>query len=107
MYNGRFSQENFFKMVARPWAALLQFPLFWNMIFTGMPQVFSVGISYVLPQVFSPPPYNLTASEIGFIGAGPVAGVVCATLFTSFTSDWVALWFARHNGGVYEVRRIL
>lgn len=72
-----------------------------------MPQVFSVGISYLLPQVFSVPPYNLSAAQIGFIGAGPVVGVLTATLFTSLTSDPVALWFARHNNGVYEVLAFL
>lgn len=103
LWNGRFSHENFFKSLARPWVALLLFPLFWNMVFTGMPQVFSVGISYILPQVFSVPPYNLSPAQIGFIGAGPTTGVILATLFTALTSDRVALWFARHNNGVYEV----
>jgi MFS family permease len=103
LYNGRFSPENPVKMILRPWALLLHFPLFWNMIFTGMSQVFSVGISYLIPAVYGVPPYNLSPAQLGYIGAGPVCGVILAALFSGFTFDRVATWAARHNNGVYEV----
>jgi MFS family permease len=103
LYNGRFSTENPFKMIARPWALLLHFPLFWNMIFTGMSQVFSVGISYLIPAVYGVPPYNLNAAQLGYIGAGPVVGVILAAIFSALTFDPVATWAARRNNGIYEV----
>lgn len=103
LYNGRFSPESPIKLILRPWVLLLHLPLFWNMIFTGMSQVFSVGISFLLPQVYGVPPYNLSPAQLGYIGAGPVVGVIIAAAFSALTFDRVATWAARRNNGIYEV----
>src|SRR5271170_640904 len=103
LYNGRFSPESPIKLILRPWALLLHLPLFWNMIFTGMSQVFSVGISYLIPQVYGVPPYNLNSAQLGYIGAGPVVGVILGAAFSALTFDRVATWAARRNHGIYEV----
>ena len=107
LYNGRFSQENPIKMMLRPWALLLHLPLFWNMIFTGMSQVFSVAISFIIPQVYGVPPYNLSPAQLGYIGAGPVVGVILAGAFCALTFDPLATWAARRNNGIYEVYLLL
>ena len=68
-----------------------------------MSQVFSVGISFLLPQVYGVPPYNLNPAQLGYIGAGPVVGVIIAAAFSALTFDRVATWAARRNSGIYEV----
>jgi hypothetical protein len=68
-----------------------------------MSQVFSVGISYLIPAVYGVPPYNLNAAQLGYIGAGPVCGVILAAIFSALTFDPVATWAARRNNGIYEV----
>jgi len=103
MYNGRFSPENPIKMLIRPWALLLHLPLFWNMIFTGMSQVFSVAISFIIPQVYGVPPYNLSPAQLGYIGAGPVVGVILGAAFSALTFDPLVTYLARRNNGIYEV----
>jgi len=103
LYNGRFSPENPVKMFLRPWALLLHFPLVWNMVFTGMSQVFSVAISFIVPQVYGVPPYNLNPAQLGYIGTGPVVGVILAAAFCALTFDPLATWLARKNNGIYEV----
>jgi MFS family permease len=104
LYSGRFSPESPIKLILRPWAlTFCHLPIFWNMIFTGMGQVFSVGISYLIPQVYGVPPYNLNPEQLGYIGAGPVVGVICGAIFSALTFDRFATWAARKNGGIYEV----
>jgi MFS family permease len=103
LYNGRFSPDSPLKLILRPWVLLLHFPVFWTMIFTGMSQVFSVGISFLTPQVYGVPPYNLNPAQLGYLGAGPVVGVIIAAAFCALTFDRVATWAARRNNGIYEV----
>jgi MFS family permease len=103
LFNGRFSPENPLKMIARPWAlAFLHLPIFWTMIFTGMSQVFSVGISYLIAQVYGVPPYNLNPAQLGYISAGPVVGVILGAAFSALSFDRVARYCARINNGIYE-----
>jgi len=103
LYSGRFSPESPINLSLRPWALFLHLPLFWNMIFTGMSRVFSVGISYLIPQVYGVPSYNLNSAQLGYIGVGPVVGVIRAAAFSALSFDRVATWAARRNSGIYEV----
>ena len=104
LYNGRFSPESPIRLILRPWALLLHWPLFWTMIFTGMSQVFSVGISFLIPQVYGQTTkYNLNPAQLGYVGAGPVVGIIIASAFCALTFDRTVTWAARRNNGIYEV----
>jgi MFS family permease len=104
LYNGRFSPESPITLILRPWALLLHWPLFWTMIFTGMSQVFSVGISFLIPQVYGQTTkYDLNPAQLGYVGAGPVVGIIIASIFCWVTFDSTVTWAARRNNGIYEV----
>jgi hypothetical protein len=102
--NGRFSPESPIRLILRPWALLLHWPLFWTMIFTGMSQVFSVGISFLIPQVYGQTTkYDLNPAQLGYVGAGPVVGIIISSAFYALTFDRTVTWAARRNNGIYEV----
>ncbi|KAJ5665545.1 uncharacterized protein N7477_007993 [Penicillium maclennaniae] len=54
--------------------------------------------SYFLIQ----PPYNFSAAEIGLFNLGGFIGTLLATFTANFLNDWLIVWLARRNGGIFE-----
>lgn len=48
------------------------------------------------------PPYNFTAAQIGLMSLPPFIGSTIGSLVCGPLSDWVILWLARRNKGIYE-----
>jgi hypothetical protein len=72
-------------------AATICFPVLWL-----------VGIGVVLAEIFSAPPYSLTAKGIGYLSTGPIVAAVLANLFIGLISDWSIKTLSHRNGGIYE-----
>ncbi|KAF6809282.1 hypothetical protein CPLU01_15526 [Colletotrichum plurivorum] len=60
-----------------------------------------VASSYILSQIYSPPPYGLNIEQNGFIWAGALVGGLLAMPVGS-VCDWSAAAMSRWNGGFYE-----
>ncbi|KAJ5280025.1 Major facilitator superfamily domain general substrate transporter [Penicillium angulare] len=48
------------------------------------------------------PPYNFGAAAIGLFHLGGFIGTVIATLFIPMFNDWLIVYLARRNGGIFE-----
>jgi fructose-specific phosphotransferase system IIC component len=59
-----------------------------------------VGSAIILAGIFSGPPWNFNASQIGYVGFGPFIGGMIGSIITGFTADWVIKWLTRRNKGV-------
>jgi len=82
-------------------------------IFT-IPAVFFMSLQYgvlisciVLPvtslsSYMTIPPYNFNPTQIGLMGIPPFIGSSLGTLIGGFLSDYISLYLARRNGGVFE-----
>ncbi|KAJ5304573.1 Isovaleryl-CoA dehydrogenase [Penicillium atrosanguineum] len=56
------------------------------------------SVSYFLID----PPYNFSAAAIGLFNLGGFVGTLIATLTAPFLNDWLIVWLARRNGGIFE-----
>ncbi|THV55828.1 hypothetical protein BGAL_0003g00700 [Botrytis galanthina] len=82
-------------------------------IFT-IPAVFFMSLQYgvlisciVLPvtslsSYMTLPPYEFNPTQIGLMGLPPFIGATLGTLIGGFLSDYVSLYLAKRNGGVFE-----
>ncbi|KAH7161906.1 major facilitator superfamily domain-containing protein, partial [Dactylonectria macrodidyma] len=89
-------------MLCRLFLVLLN-PVTWFLLATQAAiTAFWVAVSYTLAQIYSPPPYLLDASQVGFMFAGPLVGAVVGCAFMVWADDTVAIWISRRNNGKYE-----
>jgi hypothetical protein len=55
-----------------------------------------------MSQLFSAPPYLLSAEGVGFLNTGPLIGGILATLLLAAVNDPAIGWASHNNNGVYE-----
>ncbi|KAL4987420.1 major facilitator superfamily domain-containing protein [Aspergillus falconensis] len=55
-----------------------------------------------LSTVMTMPPYNFNSAQIGLMGIPPFLGTCLAAITCGPLSDWVILYLARRNGGIFE-----
>ncbi|GME65294.1 putative mfs transporter protein [Neofusicoccum parvum] len=102
VFTGTYSNDNFLQLVIAPFAVCLNVAILWIVIVSGMSVAFYVAQSYVMAQIFSAPPYLLTASGVGYLSMGPFIGGLLGAVFMGVVSDPLIGWASRRNGGVYE-----
>jgi len=61
-----------------------------------------VFMSSMISILFTAPPYNFDAAEVGYMFAGPCVGAVFGSLYGGPLVDKAVVWFARRNGGLFE-----
>ncbi|RDW59025.1 hypothetical protein BP5796_11949 [Coleophoma crateriformis] len=75
------------------WAAAM-----WSVTFTWV-----IIQGAVADQIFEAPPYNMSAIQVGnLVGVAPLIGSALGTLVSGPLSDWLALFMAKRNSGIYE-----
>ncbi|RDW63540.1 MFS transporter-21 [Coleophoma cylindrospora] len=75
------------------WAAAM-----WSVTFTWV-----IIQGAVADQIFEAPPYNMSAIQVGnLVGIAPLIGSALGTLVSGPLSDWLALFMAKRNNGIYE-----
>lgn len=102
LYNGRFSDESFFKLLLAPLALFVYPATIWGFLFQGSFITWGIAVSVVLAQMFAGPPTNFNPEQLGYMYAAPFIGAVIAYFAGSLLSDFSAKWMARKNNNVYE-----
>jgi hypothetical protein len=102
IYNGIMSDESFLTMLAAPFISCTNIAVLWMVIVTGTVTSFYVATSYVAAQIFTPPPYVLNASQVGYTFLGPFIGGVLGTLVVGTVCDRTVIYLTKRNNGVYE-----
>ncbi|KAJ5785815.1 uncharacterized protein N7503_011027 [Penicillium pulvis] len=84
------------------------------LILFSVPAVFFMAVEYgimtacttvpvtTLSSVMTLPPYNFGSAQIGLMGIPPFLGTTIGTLVCGPLSDYIALYLARRNNGVFE-----
>jgi hypothetical protein len=82
IYTGKYSDENILHLIVAPFAACANIAGLWVLVMGGALSAFYVALNFVLAQIFSLPPYNLTPDGIGLLSFGPFIGstIACAAL---------------------------
>ncbi|KAH8595822.1 major facilitator superfamily domain-containing protein [Bisporella sp. PMI_857] len=102
VFQGRISHASFWRMAFKP-LPLITFPA---VIFSAMTYSFYAAgltlIALLQDTIFSAPPYNLTASQIGLTNL-PLFGVgLVGTLVSGYCADFIVQFVTKHNNGIYE-----
>ena len=102
IFTGTHSDESLVQLLMAPFGTCLNIAALWVVLFGGGFALFNVVTVYVVAQIFSAPPYLLTAEGIGFLSTGPLISGMLATLLISFINDPFIAWASHKNRGVYE-----
>ena len=99
---GVYNEDNLIRLVIAPFLSLLNIAALWVIVMSGLIVAWYVGVSFIMAQWFSPPPYLYTAANVGYLSVGPAIGGLCASIFMSVTSDPIIKFCVKRNGGIYE-----
>jgi MFS family permease len=102
IFSGTYSNDNLLQLVIAPFAVCTNLAVLWMVIVTGGLTAFFVAQSYVMAQIFSFPPYSLSAAGVGYLSLGPFLGGLLGSILIGVTLDPFIKWCAKKNKGVYE-----
>ncbi|KAK6865784.1 MFS transporter-like protein [Apiospora arundinis] len=102
LFDGRKTDENFFKLLFRPFPLFAQPAFLWACLIQGTMIGWTVFIGVILAAVFLGPPRWWSEVETGYAYVGPFVGAVMGFLIAGGLADWSATWLTKRNGGVYE-----
>ena len=101
-FNGRKTDESFFKLVLRPFPLFLHPAVLWACLLQGTLIGWTVMIGVVLAAIFLGPPLWFDEVQTGYMYTGPFVGAVLGFLLAGLLSDWSAAYLTRRNKGIYE-----
>ncbi|KEF56777.1 uncharacterized protein A1O9_06967 [Exophiala aquamarina CBS 119918] len=102
VWSGVYSKDNVIKFLIGPFLTLLNPAACYAVIGSGLLNSWYVGSAIILAGIFSGPPWNFNAAQIGYTGAGPFVGGLIGSLFCGFLGDYVIKAMTKKNKGVYE-----
>lgn len=102
IYNGRISDVSFWATAIKPIPLVVYPAVIFSTIVYGSFQTWLISFSLVSVSIFSAPPYNLTAAQIGLTNLPQFFTGLVATGVSGWFADWVVGYMARKNKGVYE-----
>lgn len=102
VFTGTYSHDPWLKLLLAPFAVCTNLVVLWCVICTGTVVAMYVAQAYVLAQIFSYPPYNLSPEGVGYLSLGPFVGGTLGSLAMGATIDPVIRWASKRNKGIYE-----
>ncbi|KAG8525497.1 uncharacterized protein KY384_009141 [Bacidia gigantensis] len=101
-FNGRKTNESFFKLLLRPFPLFLHPAILWATLTQGALIGWTVLIGVVLAAVFLGPPLWFNEVETGYMYAGPFVGAILGFILSGLLADWSAKLMTQRNKGIYE-----
>lgn len=101
-FNGRKTDESFFKLILRPLPLFLHPAIFWACLIQGAMIGWTVMIGIVLAAIFLGPPLWFNEVKTGYMYTGPFLGAILGFVVAGLLSDWSTKLMIRKNKGVYE-----
>ena len=102
IFNGRKTDESFFKLLLRPFPLFFHPGIFWACFIQGTFIGWTVLIGIVLAAIMLGPPLLFNEVQTGYMYTGAFIGAVLGFLLAGLISDWVPRWMTKRNGGIYE-----
>lgn len=101
-FNGRKTDESFFKLFLRPFPLFAHPAILWACLIQGTLIGWTVFIGIILAAIFLGPPLFWSEVETGYAYTGAFIGAILGFLVAGGMADWSAKFMTRHNGGIYE-----
>ncbi|KAH8676347.1 major facilitator superfamily transporter [Xylariales sp. PMI_506] len=102
LFDGRKTDENFLKLLFRPFPLFAQPAFLWACLIQGTMIGWTVFIGVVLAAIFLGPPLFWDEVATGYAYVGPFLGAILGFLIAGALSDWSAKYLTKLNGGIYE-----
>ncbi|CAJ2511979.1 Uu.00g076040.m01.CDS01 [Anthostomella pinea] len=102
LFRGRLSQDSFWKGVLKPFP-LICFPavIFSTFVYASFfTWLLMIGVLSV--SIFSAPPYNLSASQVGLTNVPLAIAALIFSPISGWMADALPVWMAKRNNGVFE-----
>lgn len=102
LFDGRKTDESFWKLFLRPFPLILHPAFLWAMLIQGTLIGWTVFIGVILAAVFLGPPLFWTEVDTGYSYTGAFIGAILGFIISGALSDWSAAALTRANKGIYE-----
>ncbi|KAK0717902.1 major facilitator superfamily domain-containing protein [Lasiosphaeria miniovina] len=102
LFNGRKTDESFWKLLLRPFPLFLQPAFFWACLIQGLLIGWTVFIGVMLAEFFLSTPYWWDEVQTGYAYTAPFVGAILGFVIAGSLSDWTAKFMTKRNGGIYE-----
>ncbi|KAL6716339.1 hypothetical protein ACLMJK_005905 [Lecanora helva] len=101
-FNGRKTDESFFKLVLRPFPLFLHPAVLWACMIQGTLIGWTVMIGVVLAAIFLGPPLWFDEVQTGYMYTGPFIGAILGFFLAGILADWTGKAMTKRNKGVFE-----
>ncbi|KAL1843383.1 hypothetical protein VTJ49DRAFT_1970 [Mycothermus thermophilus] len=102
LFNGRKTDESFWKLLLRPLPLFLQPAFLWACLIQGMMIGWTVFIGVILAQFFLGAPLWWGEEYTGYAYTSAFIGAILGFVIAGVLSDWSARLMTKWNNGVYE-----
>ncbi|KAI9739226.1 MAG: hypothetical protein M1834_007439 [Cirrosporium novae-zelandiae] len=101
-FSGRYSNDNLFKLLARPFICMLYPAVLFGFLVIGVMTAWAVGVAITMAQVFSVPPASFNSAQLGYTFTFAAVGCATACIFGSVALDPLSKYAARRNNRILE-----
>ena len=101
-FNGRKTDESFWKLLLRPLPLFLHFGILWACLIQGVIIGWTVFIGVTIAAVFFGPPLYFTEVQTGYMYTGAFIGSMVGLVLSALLSDLMNKYMIRLNKGKYE-----
>jgi MFS family permease len=102
MTGKQYTTAPFWKILIRP-VVIFWYPgVLWGFLIYGVTLTWIVVFSVVNAQIFGVAPYHFTPSQIGLISLSPLIMTVVGLMIAGPLNDFICLYLAKKNHGIYE-----
>ncbi|KAK4100904.1 MFS general substrate transporter [Parathielavia hyrcaniae] len=102
LFNGRKTDESFWKLLLRPLPLFLQPAFAWACLIQGLMIGWTVFIGVILAQFFLSTPLWWGEVNTGYAYTSAFIGAILGFIIAGLLSDWSARKMTKWNGGIYE-----
>jgi hypothetical protein len=102
VWNGTYTKTPLWKILIRPVIIFWYPAVLWAFLLYGATLTWIVVFSVVNASIFTAPPYNFSVSQTGLISLSPFLLTFIGELISGPMNDYVCLWLAKRNRGIYE-----
>ncbi|CAG8371570.1 unnamed protein product [Penicillium salamii] len=103
IWNGRITQDNWFRVAARPFVLFAYPSVLWSTVVYALSVGWLIVLSESVAHIFEGKAhYNFTALQTGLIYISPFVGGLLGTAVAGKVSDVIAQYLTKRNGGIYE-----
>ena len=102
-YNGRLTNDSFFKVMLRPFILFAYPAVLWSSVVYACAVGWLIVLSESVAEIYrKPETYNFSALSTGLIYLSPFIGGILGTAVAGKVSDIIVRFMSKRNGGLYE-----